>query len=341
MPNFPVPNLSDLRQDLQDARSLLEQSGSENEQRKYRKAAEIILLKALHREPENAEAKALLQSARAVPVSIGRRTPEQAPNDASFTAAPAPFPSSQKKQKKKSGLKLSLWLIATVLMGGGLLLILYSHPANPAALAAPVMRAEPLHVTPVQPAVIDVASATPPAPDAPPPATVPQPVRASQTPFAIPAAAVTAVALPAATSLPRTANKPPEAMGSLAVSSYTAAEIYQGDRYLGSTPTTLQLPPGRQTLEYRHGELRTVVNHDIKSNQTTPVSITFQTTVQINSKPWAQVFLDGTPRRPLGQTPLSGISVPIGGVLIFENPSFTSKTYRITDKDTAIQVEFP
>ena len=69
--------------------------------------------------------------------------------------------------------------------------------------------------------------------------------------------------------------------------------------------------------------------------------MTFQQTVQINSKPWAQVFIEGTPRRSLGQTPLSGINVPIGGVLVFENPNFVSKTYRITDKDTAIQVDFP
>jgi hypothetical protein len=69
--------------------------------------------------------------------------------------------------------------------------------------------------------------------------------------------------------------------------------------------------------------------------------VTFQENVQINSKPWAQVFLQGTTKRPLGQTPLSGVSVPIGGVLLFENPNFPSKTYRITDKDTAIQVDFP
>ena len=130
-------------------------------------------------------------------------------------------------------------------------------------------------------------------------------------------------------------------MGKLAVSSATAAEIYQSGHYLGATPTTLQLPVGRQTLEYRHGDLRTVLTHEIKNNLTVTASVTFQQTVQVNSKPWAQVFIEGTPRRPLGQTPLSGISVPIGGVLVFENPNFVSKTYRITDKDTAIQVDFP
>jgi hypothetical protein len=130
-------------------------------------------------------------------------------------------------------------------------------------------------------------------------------------------------------------------MGQLVVNSATPAEIYQGDKHLGTTPATLQLPVGRQTLEYRHGDLKTVVNHTIKANETTNASITFQATVQINAKPWAQVFLDGAPRRALGQTPLSGVNVPVGGVLVFENPNFTAKSYRVTDKDTAIQVDFP
>jgi PEGA domain-containing protein len=130
-------------------------------------------------------------------------------------------------------------------------------------------------------------------------------------------------------------------MGRLAVSSTIPAEIYLGNKNLGSTPTTVQLPAGRQTLEYRHGDLRTVVNHTIKPNETISAAITFQVTVQINAKPWAQVFLEGTPRRPLGQTPLSGITVPVSSVLVFENPNFPSKTYRVTEKDTAVQVNFP
>ena len=130
-------------------------------------------------------------------------------------------------------------------------------------------------------------------------------------------------------------------MGRLAVSSTIPAEIYLGNKNLGSTPTTVQLPAGRQSLEYRHGDLRTVVNHTIKANETISAAISFQVTVQINAKPWAQVFLEGTPRRPLGQTPLSGITVPVSGVLVFENPGFPSKTYRVTEKDTAIQVNFP
>src|SRR5262249_55409576 len=133
---------------------------------------------------------------------------------------------------------------------------------------------------------------------------------------------------------------PPANMGTLAVSSSVPADIYIGDKLMGSTPTSLQLPTGRHAVEYRHGDLRTVMNHDIRTNQTTTASVGFQITVQVNAKPWAQVFLEGSGRRALGQTPLA-VTVPIGGVLVFENPNFPSKTYRVTDKDTAIQVNFP
>src|SRR5262249_6938812 len=147
--------------------------------------------------------------------------------------------------------------------------------------------------------------APPPAP-APVPASTPTSVTstvkpappAAQTPAAAasPVVAAAAAPAPAPPAVPA-ANAPPVAeMGKLSVTSPTTAEIYLGNRYLGSTPTTLQLPVGRQTLEYRHGDLRTVVTHTVKPGATTTTSVTFQVTVQINAKPWAQVSFDGTPR---------------------------------------------
>jgi hypothetical protein len=129
--------------------------------------------------------------------------------------------------------------------------------------------------------------------------------------------------------------------GTLAVSSPTSIDIYQDDAYLGSAPVSLDLPAGPQTLEYRHGGLRRFVTHIIKGNETTKTMITFDVTVQINSKPWAEVFLDGVDRKDLGQTPLSGVRVPIGGVLTFQNPQFQAKKYRITGNETGIQIVFP
>ena len=69
--------------------------------------------------------------------------------------------------------------------------------------------------------------------------------------------------------------------------------------------------------------------------------VTFEVPLQINARPWAQVFLDGPERQPLGQTPLSEVRVPIGSVLIFENPNFAGKNYRVTGRETEIRMTFP
>ena len=57
-----------------------------------------------------------------------------------------------------------------------------------------------------------------------------------------------------------------------------------GDKHLGSTPTTLQLPSGNQTLEYRHGDLRAVVTHAIKAKETTTALVVFDTSRSGTSK---------------------------------------------------------
>jgi hypothetical protein len=129
--------------------------------------------------------------------------------------------------------------------------------------------------------------------------------------------------------------------GTLALSSPAAVEIYVGDKYLGSTPTTLELPVGTHTIEYRHQDLRKQVTHVIRNNETTAAMITFDWIMQINARPWAQIFLEGTPRRALGQTPLSDVRVPVGGTLVFKNPNFPEKSYRVTGRDKAIQITFP
>jgi hypothetical protein len=135
--------------------------------------------------------------------------------------------------------------------------------------------------------------------------------------------------------------KPPVAMGDLAVSAAVPVEIYRGEEHLGSTPTTLQLPAGAQTLEYRYQGLRQTLTHTITAQLTTTATIQFLTKVQINARPWAQVFVDGTRLTPIGQTPLGDVSVPIGSVLVFQNPGFPEKRYRVTAKDAAVQMTFP
>ena len=93
-------------------------------------------------------------------------------------------------------------------------------------------------------------------------------------------------------------------------------------------------------MEYRHGDLRAVVTHVIKPNETTTANITFDAIVQVNARPWAQVYVDGIQRVPLGQTPLSNVKLPIGSVLVFENPNFPSKSHKIAADDKTIQMVF-
>jgi hypothetical protein len=135
--------------------------------------------------------------------------------------------------------------------------------------------------------------------------------------------------------------QPQAESGTLAISSPAAVDIYKNDAYLGSAPVTLELPAGSQTIEYRHGVLRKLVTHVINSNEATKVTITFDVSLQINSKPWAEVSVDGVDKKALGQTPLSDVRVPIGSVLIFENPQFAPKRYRVTGDETGIQIVFP
>jgi len=129
--------------------------------------------------------------------------------------------------------------------------------------------------------------------------------------------------------------------GILAISSPGSVDIYENDAYLGSVPVSLELSAGEHTLEYRHGNLRKTVTHVINRNGTAKTTVTFDITVPVNSRPWSEVFLDGIERKDLGQTPLGAVRVPIGGVLIFENPQFQAKRYRITGNETGIQVVFP
>lgn len=336
----------EIQHDLRDARALLEKQGNKDERKKYRKAAEIILLKSLNADPSNEEAKALLQHARAVtdsndvpppvihavhvaPAASAPSTPPapqpKKEEEVPFTAAPQIF---ERQEEKKIRRKLPVTLVGVILFTGGLVVAVQAKRGHSKAPAAPAAQTQSASLNDFQlrsePTTVAAAVVPP----------VPAPVAPSTAPVTVTTPATPVVPTPTPVAALND-------VGKLAVSSPTAADIYMNGRYLASTPATLQLPIGSQTLEYRHGQLRSLVNHQIKANETTTASVTFQITAQINAKPWAQVFLDGPTRKPLGQTPLSGVTVPIGGILVFENPGFTTKTYRITETDSAVQVNFP
>jgi hypothetical protein len=148
-------------------------------------------------------------------------------------------------------------------------------------------------------------------------------------------------AQPARISTPAPVAAGVAALGNLAVSAAVPVEIYRGEEHLGSTPTTLQLPPGPQTLEYRYQGMRQTLTHLITSQETTTAMVSFPVKVQINAKPWARVFVEGVQLTPIGQTPLGDVSVAIGSVLVFQSPGFPDKRYRVTARDAAIQMTFP
>ena len=127
-------------------------------------------------------------------------------------------------------------------------------------------------------------------------------------------------------------------LGKLSVTSAVPTEIYIDGQLLGSTPATLEIPAGEQVVEYRTEQLRQTMTYLIKRGETTVTNVVFNTTVQINASPWAEVLLEGERIVSLGQTPLSNVRLPVGSILIFRNPRFPEKTYRVTAKDAAIQV---
>ena len=260
-----------------------------------------------------------------------RRPTAQAQMDLSFVADPRP---AAKPEISKRAPWALISVAAIGAIAGVTLLVTHRSTFSPeyppkSAVTAPrvVQASTTVPPEPVAPVASVVETEQPAALPAPPPEPPPKPEPVAVQPSVVVKSNVAPVA--------------PLETGTLAVSSPTTVDIYLNDQLVGSAPTTLVLPVGNQTLEYRHQDMRKVVSHTIRTNETTTAMITFDVTVQINAKPWAQVFIDGTKRQPLGQTPLSDVRVPIGSNLVFENPNFQGKTYRITGKETQIRVSFP
>jgi hypothetical protein len=341
---------SGIERDLENARVLLEDPPWCDNPQKYRKTAETIVLRILSFDPQNKLAKKLLEKAR-VPLPEVTVVPEVVPVQAAappIPPEPSPVPLPQpkpapmvekdlffvghgakpkvQKQGRKSSGRAWTGIAAVLVIAGivgfrGVSTKSQGHSAPKTAAAASVAVPVPVNTA-----------------EQPPPALPEALQQRLET-----GAAVTAAAPPPEPVVVKSAPPvvAPIQTGTLAISSPTTVDIYMGDQLVGSAPTTLELAAGTQTLQYRHGDMRKVATHVIKAGETTTAMITFDIPVQINAKPWAQVSIDGSPRQTLGQTPLSEIKVPIGSVLLFENPNFPSKTYRVTGRESEIRVNFP
>jgi hypothetical protein len=132
-----------------------------------------------------------------------------------------------------------------------------------------------------------------------------------------------------------------EAKGSLAISAAVPVAVYLAGKELGTTPITIELPPGLQTLEYRYENQSKTASYIFRSNETTATTIVFEVNLRINARPWAQVSIEGPQGKTLGQTPLSNITVAAGSVLVFQNPNFPEKKHRVTGTDSTILLSFP
>ena len=190
------------------------------------------------------------------------------------------------QKRTRRPLRGLIGVVATIVVSG---LLMFGFPSNPLKVQYP-----PKVTTPA-PAKSGVAAATfkqksiPVLPMADPFATAPSLPAIALAPATTVIPAPVSPVLQVKTKLPAVAAIQ---TGTLAVSSPTTVDIYMGDQFVGSAPATLELQAGSQTIEYRHKGMKKVVTHFIRPNEMTTAMVTFDVPVQINAKPWAQVFLD-------------------------------------------------
>jgi len=326
--------------DLENARTLLRDAHLKDRSQMYSEAGSTVLRKILSIDPESEEAKTLLSEVeRSVPVppppTITLPEPPLTPvvKEQPVTAV-SPTPSRlQDAGPKRRWIPVVVLTFSVALAIFSLPLLRSGITRNKEPITLPgsvqVQSEQAISPGPVAASLDDeVLPAPPPSPTVVPVAdnavdSIPAPVVSPPEPRPRPAAVVTA------------------AVGKLAISSSTSVEIYRGDQYVGSAPITIDISPGTYAFEYRHHGMVKTVTHVINSDETTRAMISFDVPVQINARPWADVFVEGTEMKPLGQTPMSNVRVPIGGILVFQNPKFPTKRYRVTGTESTIQIVFP
>jgi hypothetical protein len=327
--------------DLENARTLLRDAHLKERSQVYSQAGSTVLRKILSIDPESEEAKTLLSEVeRSAPVvSIPPVYPPEPPltrvvEEQPVTAvSPTPI-RLQDASPDQRWIPAVVVIISAALAVVGLLLLQSENAASkePVALAAVPQPQKADQAKSAVPFITD------PAADAAPVAAAPEPVVAAPRAENENSAAL---AVPQPDAPPRTAPVVTSPGGKLAISSPTSVDIYLGDQYIGAAPITIDISAGTYTFEYRHEDMVKSVTHVVNSNETTRAMISFDVPVQINAKPWADVFIEGTELKPLGQTPMSNVRVPIGGVLVFQNPKFPTKRYRVTGRESTIQIVFP
>lgn len=108
--------------------------------------------------------------------------------------------------------------------------------------------------------------------------------------------------------------------------------VIEGGQVVGTTNADrIMLPVGRRELELAATkfDFRTGVVVDVRPGATVTVPVEVPTgTVAINAVPWAEIWLDGD---ALGQTPLGGLSVPVGvHTVVWRHPQLGERQQQVT-----------
>ena len=194
---------------------------------------------------------------------------------------------------------------------------------------------KPFSSAPSQPAVTVITEATPPAVPAP---TVPEPTFVGPLPDPVRMAGLAALATPdpaasaapkpgatetaPATSTPAT-TVPTGGFGGVRVTAPIELQVFENGVLVGSTTGPIAVSDGTHTFDLVNEALgyRTRQNVTVKPGQMSALTIAVPNgRVSINALPWADVWVDG---KPVGQTPIANLSLPIGPhEILFRHPSF-------------------
>jgi hypothetical protein len=120
--------------------------------------------------------------------------------------------------------------------------------------------------------------------------------------------------------------------GWLAVRSPIPLKIVEGGRVVGTTDSErIMLPGGRHSLEFVNEQLEVKIARTVavQGGREVAVDVTPpQGLVNINARPWAEVFAQGT---RLGETPLGNVSLPVGThELVFSHPQLGERRQSVT-----------
>lgn len=182
---------------------------------------------------------------------------------------------------------------------------------------------------PVAPPVADTTPPPVPVPAVPEPTFVgplPDPVRMAALSVTTPdpaAAPAQKPEAPAAAAPAAAEAAPTGRFGGVKISAPIELQVFESGNLVGSTAGPIAVTDGPHTFDLVNEALgyRVRQNVTVKPGQLSALNITVPNgRVSINAVPWADVWVDG---KPVGQTPIANLSLPIGPhEIVFRNPQF-------------------